>query len=151
MNVKNVVGTIAAVGFVGLAGLIYTIAPGREINPIGWGDMTGDGVNDALLVNQPNGLTSRFYTLGFIDGNEVQQDEEGTFRTKAPFEYFLIERGRTELRNFSARRGVTYAATVNRLGKKPSDCVNFTLYTSVDEEAGSHEEPFPCINRDVRR
>ncbi len=153
MNIKqNVAGAVAAVG---LVGLLYAVAPGREIKPIGWGDVNGDGVSDALLIDRPEGLTSGFwYTLGFVDGTRVQPDKEGTLRTKAPFEYFLIEGKQpslnsSELRNFLTRQGITYTARVNRLGQRPGDCVNLTLYTNVDEEPGFNEEIFPCINRDL--
>ncbi len=153
MNIKQTVaGAVAAVG---LAGLLYAVLPGREIKPIGWGDVNGDGVIDALLIDRPEGLTSGFwYTLGFIDGTSVQLDEEGTVRSKAPFQYFLIDGERrslnvSELRNFRARQGITYTAQVDRLGSRPGDCVNLKLYTSVDVEPGFNEETFPCINRDL--
>lgn len=157
MNIKQTIaGAVAAVG---LAGLLYAVMPGRKIEPIGWGDVNGDGVNEAIVVDRPavlEGTTSSFYTLGFVDGTQVRRDEKGTLRSKAPFQDLLfvaegklLSSNAPELRNFRAREGVTYSARVNRLGSRPGDCVNLTLYTSVDVEPGFREETFPCANRDL--
>jgi len=98
LRYKIGLGTLAA-------GTLATIAifdPGKHVEPLGYGDINGDGIED-VIVSRPAGNYGRFDEIGFVNGKYLFHDESGDLRAKPyvfrPLRMDLVPRGREGIDN----------------------------------------------------
>ncbi len=139
MKTKNLGKILAGVGLAGVLGglMLYP----TKIKPVGWGDVTGDGVQDVLTLQQSS-PHSPFWKLGFIDGNKVYRDEKGDYRfkiwTQRTFHEFNIPPFRTG-------EGIYRSASIQRLGNNPGDAINLDVFTTIDVEPFANHQSYANV------